>query len=119
MDRTMHFERVPLAEIKHIVEEVNQRESPALFSIQFAWSENHRFFYKVSLIGGPNQTFTVWIDGVQEAKWGTRVPTNGRETIGTCHSSVEKWCRMNFDSLPENGETKQIFLDEIPKPERG
>jgi hypothetical protein len=92
-------------------EKSNEEANVVVFSVQFAWAENHRFFYEVVVIGGPERTFTVWVDGVQEGKWGIPVPTNGREIIGTCQKPVEKWCHLNLDQLPLNGETKQIFLN--------
>ncbi len=85
------------------------------FSVQFAWSENGRYFYEVTLIGKITRTFTICLDGVQEAHWGKCVGSNGRESIGTCQDAVQEWCRLNSNQLPSDRETRQINLEGIQK----
>jgi hypothetical protein len=85
------------------------------FSVQFAWSENGRYFYEVTIIGEVDKTFIVCLDGVQEAHWGRCVGSNGRESIGTCQNAIEEWCRRNSDHLPSEHETRQINLGGIQK----
>jgi hypothetical protein len=124
MNQETYFEQVPLDDIRHIIEAVPLSEAalgateeiqPTLFSVRFVWAEHNRYFYDVVMICAENKAFIVSIDGLQEASWGTPVPTNGREIVGTCQSAIEKWCRLNLDQLPASGETKQIFLDGIPR----
>jgi hypothetical protein len=85
------------------------------FSVQFAWAENGRYFYEVTIIGKNEKTFIVCLDGVQEARWGRCVGSNGRETIGTCQRPIEHWCRENSANLPFDRETRQISLEGIQK----
>lgn len=86
------------------------------FAVQFAWSEHGRYFYQVAVIGEFGRTFIVCLDGVQEARWGRCVGSNGRESIGTCRKAIEEWCRHNADKLPADRETRHINLEGIPRP---
>jgi hypothetical protein len=79
----------------------------SIYEVNFAWSDNGRFYYQVATIGHAERSFIVWIQVSESA-------AEHRDAISKYQRAIEKWCRLNLEHLPAHGETKQVSLEGIP-----